>query len=95
MRNRHIVDQLADVRAQIKELKGIEDDLKAQISSAMGKSDSLGGDEHLAYQTLSTRKGAIDAKALEKAGVDVEKYRKPDTVVQTIRVERRVVEDVA
>ena len=92
MRNRHIVDQLADVRAQIKELKQREGDLKDQISAAMGKSDSLGGDQFMALQKVSTRKGAIDTAKLQKAGIDVDAYRKADTTVYQIVVEPRVME---
>ena len=90
--NRHIVDQLADVRAQIKELEARETDLKTQISAAMGGSNSLGGDEFLALQKLSTRKGGIDDKAMIAAGIDVAKYRKPDVTVFSLTIERREVE---
>lgn len=91
--NRHIVDQLADVRAQIKMLQESEKDLKDAICDAMGHADSLGGDEWIALQRISERKGAIDTKALEKAGIDVEAFRKPPTVVYQIVTERRVQED--
>lgn len=90
--NRHIVDQLADVRAEIKALKAREDDLKDQISTAMGASDSLGGDQFIALQKVSTRKGSIDAAALKKAGVDADKFRKADVTVYQILVEPRVME---
>lgn len=90
--NRHIVDQLADVRAQIKELSAVESELKAKVSSQMGDADSLGGDEHIASQSLSTRRGAIDDKRMKADGIDVDAYRKPDTTVLTIRIERRVSE---
>jgi len=52
--NRHIVDQLAEVRAQIKALEAREAELKTQISTAMGSANSLGGDEFIALQKLST-----------------------------------------
>lgn len=90
--NRHIVDQLADVRAQIKDLKAREDDLKDQISTQMGNADSLGGDEFIAFQKVSQRKGAIDQKSLEAAGINVDDHRKPDSTVYTLTVERRAVE---
>lgn len=90
--NRHIVDQLADVRAQIKELEAREAALKSEISDAMGSANSLGGDEFLAFQKLSTRKGGIDDKAMTAAGIDVAKYRKPDIAVFSLVVERREVE---
>lgn len=87
--NRHIVDQLADVREQIKQLEAHESDLKSQVSTVMGGADSLGGDEYIARQTISSRAGSIDAKALKSAGVDVDKYRKPGTTIFSIKVERR------
>lgn len=90
--NRHIVDQLADVRAEIKELKECEDDLKKQIGDAMGKKDSLGGDQHIALQKVSTRKGSIDQAAMKAAGIDPERFRKPETTVYQIVVEPRVME---
>lgn len=91
--NRHIVDQLGQVRNTIKILKEREDDLKKQVGVMMGKSDSLGGDEWIARQSISSRKGSIDAKAMEKAGIDVEQFRKPDSIVITIRTEQRALED--
>ena len=93
--NRHIVDQLADVRAQIKDLEEREKTLKEAVSREMGGRDSLGGDEFIALQRMSERKGAIDAKAMEKAGIDPDKFRKPATIVYQIVVERRVQEDAA
>jgi len=87
--NRHIVDQLADVREQIKKLEEQEEKLKAEVSKQMGDADSLGGDEFIARQTVSTRAGSIDAKAMEKAGIKVEKYRKAAVTIYSIRVERR------
>ena len=92
--NRHIVDQLADVRARIKELQDVEKDLKDQVSTAIGQSDSLGGDEFIAWQTLTERKGSLDEKALKAAGIDTDKFRKAPVAVVTLRVERRVA-DVA
>lgn len=91
-RNRHIVDQLADIRAEIKALQETEKVLKAAISKKMGDSDTLGGDQFIAIQTLTERAGSIDAKAMKKAGIDVARFRKEPTVVQTIRVEPRVAE---
>ena len=91
--NRHPVDELADVRAQIKELKDREDDLKVIISLDMGDGDSLGGDEYIATQTLSTRKGAIDEKALKAAGVNVSDFRKADVTVWSLRLERRATDE--
>ena len=93
--NRHIVDQLADVRAQIKALGEREDALKTEVSKQMGAANSLGGDEFIAIQSLSTRKGGIDDKKAKAAGVDLDRFRKPDVAVVTIRVERRANEEAA
>lgn len=90
--NRHPVDQLADVRAQIKALQDQEADLKAQISAEMGSRDSLGGDEFIAFQTLQTRKGGIDEEKLKAAGIKVDLYRKPSSTAHVLRVERRAAE---
>lgn len=91
-RNRHPVDRLADVRAQIKALQDEETDLKALISNEMGSRDSLGGDEFIAFQTLQTRKGSIDEASLKAAGINVDKHRKPPTTSHVLRVERRAAE---
>ena len=91
-RNRHIVDQLADVRAEIKTLQAKEDELKSAISTAMADRDSLGGDEFIAMQKVSERKGSIDAAAMKKDGIDVDKYRKPAVTVYQILVEPRAME---
>jgi len=92
--NRHCVDQLAEIRKTMRQLKNDEADLVREISAMMGDADSLGGDEYIAHQTVTTRKGAIDAEALEAAGIDVDAYRKPDVTVYAIRVERRAAEAV-
>ena len=90
--NRHPVDQLADVRAQMGVLKKQEDALKAEISHRMGASNALGGDEFIATQRVTTRKGALDQKAMTAAGLDIERFRKPDVTVYAITVERRASE---
>lgn len=92
--NRHIVDQLADVRAEIRELQAKESGLKEAVGHMMGSADSLGGDEFIASQAISERKGSLDEKAIAKAlGVDnLDQFRKPATPVVTIRVERRISE---
>ncbi len=91
-RNRHMVDQLADVRAKIKELQGEESALKAQISAAMGSADSLGGDQFVAFQRVSERKGAIDEARIKAAGLDPDALRKPAVTVYSLVVEPRVSE---
>jgi|APCry1669192010_1035390.scaffolds.fasta_scaffold07165_4 hypothetical protein len=85
MTNHHQVDQLVQVRAQIKALQEIEAALKTDISRAIGDGSVLEGDEWIAEQTLSTRKGGLDEAKLVKAGIDVSQYRKADTTVLTIR----------
>lgn len=91
--NRHHVDQLADVREKIKNLEEREKTLKAEVSILMGNRDSIGGDEFIARQTLTERAGSVDTTAMKRAGIDVDKYRKPPTAVVTIKCERRVLED--
>lgn len=91
--NRHPVDQLADVREKIKALQEEEDTLRTEVSVLMGEGDTLGGDEFIAKQSISERAGAIDAKAMERDGIDVAKYRKKPSTVYQIRCERRVLED--
>lgn len=92
--NRHPVDRLAEVRETIRLLKLTEVDLVNEVSAAMGDDDSLGGDEYIARQKVSMRKGSIDQKRMEAAGIDVESYRKPETTVFSIRVEKREMEAV-
>ena len=93
-RNRHPVDRLADIRAEIKRLQAEEADLKAQISTEMGSRDSLGGAEWIASQTLQQRKGGIDEEKLcQHLGVkSLDPYRKPSTAAHVLRVERRAAE---
>lgn len=91
--NRHPVDQLAEVREKIKVLQDQEDTLRTEVSVLMGDADTLGGDEFIAKQSISERAGGIDAKALERDGIDVAKYRKKPSTVYQIRCERRVLEN--
>lgn len=90
--NRHIVDQLADIREAIKDLQEQEKVIKDQISGQMGEADSLGGDEYIAKQIVVLRSGSIDAEALKSAGIEVDKYRKKDIASYSIRLERRMQE---
>ena len=87
--NRHSVDQLADVREQIKQLKKDEAAIVAEVSKAMEDADNLGGEEWIATQAMHARKGSLDIEAMKAAGIDVEKYRKPGSTVFQIRLERR------
>ena len=90
--NRHVVDQLADIRAQIKQLKNDEADCVDEVIAAMTVKDSLGGDQFIAMRTITNRKGSVDYKAMESAGIQVDLYRKPPTTVCTIRLQERIVE---
>jgi hypothetical protein len=90
--NRHPVDELADVREKIKFWKEREDELRGLISEMMGGSDSLGGDEWIARQTITERKGSLDEKLMQADGIDTDRYRKKPSISFTIRVERRAVE---
>jgi len=92
--NRHIVDRLADVREEIKSLKEQENTLKDIISKEMGSAHSLGGDEFIAHQSVSKKAGNIDAEALKKAGINVDQFRKPHSIICTLRLERRALEEV-
>lgn len=82
----HPVDQLFAVRAQIKALQELEAGLKADVSALCGDVDYALGDEYVATQSLTSRKGGIDEKALKAAGVDVDAYRKADVAVYTLKV---------
>lgn len=85
MSNAHPVDQLVAIRAQIKALQELEATVKTEVSRLIGGAEVLAGDEWAAIQSLSTRKGGLDEKALKAAGIDTEAYRKDDIAVLTIR----------
>jgi hypothetical protein len=85
MSNLHPVDQLVAIRAQIKALQELESTVKTEVSRLIGGSETLTGNEWTAIQSLSTRKGGLDEKALKAAGIDTEAYRKDDISVLTIR----------
>jgi len=88
--NAHPVDQLVALRAQIKALQEHEALLKTEISRAIGDGSCLVGDEWIAEQSVTTRKGGIDEKALKAAGIDVDAFRKADTAVFTLRTVLKV-----
>lgn len=85
MSNVHPVDQLVAIRAQIKALQERESDLKTEVSRLIGGATSLDGDEWSAIQSLSTRKGGLDEKALKAAGINPDAFRKDDIAVLTLR----------
>ncbi len=93
--NRHPVDQLADVRAEIRRLQAQETELKSTVSMMMGSADSLGGDQYIASQKIMTRKGGLDEAKLSAELGDLAPFRKPDTTVITINVTPRVREEAA
>lgn len=84
--NRHPVDALADVRAQIKVLAEQETALKEIVSKMMGSNDAIEGEDFIATQSVSERKGGIDEKALKAAGINVDDYRKANVSVYTLKV---------
>jgi hypothetical protein len=85
MTNQHPVDQLVAIRAQIKALQEMESTLKDEISRRMGDNATLVGDDWIAEQSVTARKGGIDEKKLAAFGIDVNAFRKPDTTVFTLR----------
>lgn len=88
--NRHPVDELGEVREEIKTLQAREKELKAVVAEEMGNTDSLGGDEWIARQKVTQRKGTWDEKRLKEAlGDMVERYRKEPTAVYSIETRRR------
>ncbi len=93
-KNRHVVDRLADVRAEIKALTQEEAELKARVSQLMGSADSLGGDQYIASQSLQERRGGLDESKLAGAlGLpNLDAYRKPSTTFVVIKVEPRAME---
>lgn len=89
--NRHPVDRLGEVREQIKALQATEKELRQAIAEMMGDADSLGGDEFIARQRVSERKGSLDEKVLiaEFGESAVNAARKPSATVYTIETRRR------
>ena len=81
----HAVDQLVAIRAQIKALQETEAALKTDISRQIGDGNYVVGDEWIAEQSLTTRKGGLDEKKLIAFGIDVDAFRKADSVVLTLR----------
>ena len=88
--NRHPVDALADVRAQIKALTELEASLKTQVSALMGQTDCVEGDQYVATLAVSERKGGICEKALKLAGIDPDRFRKDAVTVFSLKLGLRV-----
>ena len=92
--NRSDVDLIGDLRAVIKEAKSMEEELKERILESFGSSDSVGGADYIAYQSIHGRKGSFDEKKLkEKLGNDLESYRKPSTSSIKLDVKPRELPD--
>ena len=91
--NRHPVDQLGQIRLTIKTLQDREAGLKEEVGQMMGKADSLGGDEYIAFQKLQSRKGSLDEKAMLAAGIDIERYRKSGSTYIVLTTVTREQED--
>lgn len=89
--NRHPVDELGEVREAKKALEEREKALKEKVAAMMGAADSLGGEEFIARQRVSERRGSLDEKALKERFGDeaVETCRKPPTTTYTIETRRR------
>ncbi|MGO4506025.1 hypothetical protein AB4Z51_03325 [Bradyrhizobium sp. 2TAF36] len=62
MPNRHPVDQLADIRAEIKQLKAREDQLRAEV---LDHPEDLAGDEHEAM-LVQMRTERLDVEKLKR-----------------------------
>lgn len=88
--NRHPVDRLHDLRAQIKALEAEEKEAAAAVSKLMAGAGSVGGDEYIATESIGERAGSIDAAKLAKDGIDVDSYRKKSSVVVKITLAKRV-----
>lgn len=74
--NRHIVDQLADVRFQRMALQDREAALRARINRAMEDRTELEGDEFIAFRTETRIPGTIDPKKLRAVGLNPDRFRK-------------------
>lgn len=92
MKNRHIVDELGDLREQKKALEKREKQLRQEIVEQMDGQggDSLGGDQYIVRRKMVTRRGAVDTKRMmiEKS-IDPDDYRKPDTQTMQLDIEER------
>lgn len=88
-KNRHLVDELADVRFQRKALEERETQLRARVLEEMGDCQTLIGDQFVAYRETQRMRGAIDPARLRKAGIDPVRYRKRGTTFQRIITEPR------
>lgn len=81
------VDRLRVIRAQIKELEAEAKHLTDGLQLELGDAEALTVDGRVLVTWKSqTRRGAVDTKALAKAGIDVDEYRKPSTTTRTFLV---------
>lgn len=91
--NRHLVDQLADVRFRRKALEEQEAELRARVLKQMGNGDELCGDEFIAYREAQRQRGVIDATKLRRAGVDPDRFRKRGVTFVKVVTEPRFTGD--
>ena len=85
--NVHPADELAAVREEIKQLQGVESDLRAKLL-AMTDAERE-GDQYRAYVTASTRT-SIDMKAIVAAlGIEVVEPFVKATNVTTLKTARK------
>ena len=89
-------DRLFTELFELKEQKSVLDKKIKELESQY-KDDLIGLQNDLYYELdnglrfsikSSQRKGSIDAKALENAGVMVDNYRKSPTTVYTLRLDK-------
>ncbi|WP_210318517.1 hypothetical protein [Aureimonas endophytica] len=80
------------MRREKKRWEEEEERIKAIVLNQMEDAESYGGEEFIAKVSEQRRKGRLDEKLLKKAGIDVERYRAPDTIIRIIRTEQRVLE---
>lgn len=88
-KNRHIVDQLADVRCQRMALQDREAALRARINRAMGDHTELEGDEFIAYRADVRIPGTIDPTKLRAIGLNADRFRKRGSTERRISIEPR------
>jgi len=70
--------RIKEIEKQYKpDLDGLERDLFYELDN--GKKFSI---------KVSSRKGSVDTKAMEADGIAVDDYRKPDTQIHTLRLDK-------
>lgn len=87
--NRHPADELGDIRAERMALDAREARVRARVMKLMKAGDHLSGDDYVAKWEVQSWRGQLDARALKRAGLNPDKFRKPTTKVDIIRTVRR------